>query len=627
MDSFKFALRKTEYDAVYITTPTDAKKAVEVLSKLYPEDGPEILGVDIETAPLRQYENHAMGGLSPYLSQVCMLQIYAPAHSCVFIFRVKDLGLDILKEFLETRRFVAHFAQFEMQHFLHAGIVPKNLGCSQMLFRLLVHAKTAHTEAVKTNLVGLAKVSAGVDLSKEEQTSDWSSEPTEAQKIYAARDAVLTQVGATWCAKKIHEMGIQELAGVYKLNREAQIAIAQMSLNGILIDKKYHNKLIRGWQKELDSSEEELRKILPKTVNMSSPKQMSAWLTERLSETKSGKSDLDEWPRSPKTGLLKCDAETFHLHDHYPFVKPLLRYKKMAKLVSTYGSTLQNLINPKTGRIHASFSQCFTGTGRMSSFKPNLQNFPRAKEMRSIFTAGKDRLYVCADYGQMEVRVAAHISGDRRMLQAFEEGRDIYTQTASLVLNTDISKLPKEQFKEYRQMYKGILLGSLFGLGAQTMKQYMKNEPYNIDMDIVECQNAIDDFRNAYPEFRDWQVQTTSEAEITLLSHTKSGKVRKLPEDSYYCKSLNTPVQGTAAEIMLHAAIGVDTWIRENKSKAMLVNLVHDEVLVECPTNELDAVMGMVKSSMEKAMLAIFPDATMNGLVGVDFGKNWGEAK
>lgn len=213
------------------------------------------------------------------------------------------------------------------------------------------------------------------------------------------------------------------------------------------------------------------------------------------------------------------------------------------------------------------------------------------------------------------------------MLQAFEEGRDIYTQTASLVLNTDISKLPKEQFKEYRQMYKGILLGSLFGLGAQTMKQYMKNEPYNIDMDIVECQKAIDDFRNAYPEFRDWQVQTTSEAEITLLSHTKSGKVRKLPEDSYYCKSLNTPVQGTAAEIMLHAAIGVDTWIRENKSKAMLVNLVHDEVLVECPTNELDAVMGMVKSSMEKAMLAIFPDATMNGLVGVDFGKNWGEAK
>lgn len=628
MITFPVSINEHSYDAAYIDTPKEALKAVTIIKKLYPEGSKDILGVDIETAGIEKYKPHAMAGLSPFLSEICLVQIYLPKEKTVFLFRASKLGVGYLKELLETRNFVAHFAQFETQHFLHKGIVPQNLGCSQMLFRLLTHAKTHLTERVKTNLVGLAKVSMKIDLSKEEQVSDWGAEELrEEQLIYAARDAILTQEGAAWCARRIQQYDFIDLAGVYKLNKKAQLAIAQMSLNGIQINKRNHNKLIKGWEKELRQSEKELREILPESINMRSTKQMSAWIEERLGKAKHGKAQLAAWPRSPKTGLLKSDADTLHEREHLPFVKPLMRYKKMSKLVSTYGSTLQNLINPKTQRIHANYSQCFTGTGRMSSFKPNLQNFPRDPKMRDIFTAKKDYLYVCADYGQMEVRVAAHISGDTKMLDAFEEGRDIYITTANETLGTDITQLPKEEAKEYRQMYKGILLGSLFGLGAHTMQGYMKKEPYNMDMTIEECQEAIDKFRKAFPEFRQWQIDTGKEAERTLMSSTMSGKLRRLPPDSYYCKALNTPVQGTAAEIMHYAGINVDTWIRENNSKAMLVNLVHDEVLAECPTEELDPVMEMVKDGMERAMHSIFPNATLTNLVEVGFGKTWGSAK
>lgn len=626
MEKFKLDFIGDQFHCAYIHKEEEAMKAVEIIKAAYPPDSPAVMGLDIETYAKKGFEKHGKGGLDPHLSEIATVQIYCPNEKNVFLFHV-DLfaySTSCLHSLIETRNFCAHNAQFEIIHFLAKGVVPRSIGCSMLLFRLLLHAIHPDAGTVKTNLISLAKAAFNIDIDKAEQTSSWGKKQlTDQQKLYAVKDAILTQQGAVWCLERMKKYGVLQLAKFYRLNKEAQVPIAQMVLNGIKIDTKLHNTMIAEWEKEEEEARLELKKILPEKLNLRSPKQLSDWIISELSKTEEGKAELAEWPRSEKTQNLVCDQETLGLYDQLPMVAPLLKFKKVAKLNSTYGKTLQNCISPVTGRIHASFSQCFTDTGRMSSFDPNLQNLPRGN-LRQIFIPEKGKTYVFADLGQIEVRVFALHSGDSQLLHAFENGVDSYKLTASKLLKKPMDEITKEE----RQMAKAILLGRLFLLGAKTLQKYARNT-YKVILSVAEAKQLIKELDKSYPEGRRWQMQVVEQAAISLSVCSRMGKVQRLKEDKYYNKSVNHYCQSDAAACVLKAATILDTKIREADLcyEVGMINVVHDEIGLETENRYKDWSMQALKESLEEGCKFVFPEMPLRGLVDVKCGSNWLEAK
>lgn len=617
-----FTLAKTEYSVGVITTREQAEKALELLSyREYP-----LFGLDIETAPLPAYKGHAKGGLSPYLSQICSIQIFIPEESTVFLFQVSQIDgwQGLFHNFLSHRAFCAHNAQFEIQHFLHNGITLHNIGCSLLLFSLLIHAVSDKPKSIKLGLDVLISIAYGELLDKSEQTGKWDApELTESQIIYAAKDAVATVIGAQWCLEQMEQRQLGDLIKFYKLNKDAQLPIARMAYNGIAIDLEKHNKLIAEWEIEEAAAREELDKTIPATVNLRSSKQLSDWIISELSKTPEGMEDLAEWERSPATGNLVCDSDELKKFGDLPIVAPLLRFKKVSKLLSTYGKSLQNCINPVTGRIHASFSQCYTGTGRMSSFDPNLQNQPRDSGLRGIFIPKPGYSFISADFSQIEVRVFAYTSGDSELISLYERGGDSYYLAASKILHKPMKEISKAE----RQKAKAVLLGRLFGLGAMTLTKYARGS-YGVEMPLSEAKDCIAQLDAGFSEGREWQRRTTKAAERSLMTSSRMGKLRKLPEDSYYCKALNSPIQSDAAACVEKSATIFDRFVFENEViDAKLVNIIHDELLVEVKDSQVTLVAEFVRKAMEQGMKFIFPEASINNLVSLNVGKSWAEAK
>ena len=624
MEKFEFPFVGKTFRAAYIHDETEAGRVISRLAEAYPKDSGCVLGLDIETVPKKGYKGHKYGGLVPSLSEIACVQIYCPNEEEVFLFHVNRYAyrLSRLQNFLETRKFIAHNAQFEISHLLHNRINPGSIGCSMLLFRFLLSAIYDSPGSIKTTLEQLIWAAFHETLPKEEQTSDWGQRQlTVEQKIYAVKDAVATQLGGLWCVDRMVEYDVADLMQVYSLNKFAQKAISQATLNGVILDTKFHDELIARWTKEEAQAKIELDAILPAGLNPRSTTQLSNWLRSELAKTPEGQEELDSWPVSEKSGHLACGADVLDEFSHLELVAPLQRHRKLNKLLTTYGQSLKNCINEETGRIHASYSQAHCATGRLSSFSPNIQQIPRG-EMRKIIVAAPGWKLVGADFSMIEMRVVAHISQDEQMLGALEDGLDLYKFSASLLLRKPIDEVTKEE----RQLQKAILLGYAFGLGYKTLTKYARST-YGVEMTERESKEAIQALRNAYPTLRRWQVSTTEEASQTLMTKTVCGKIRRLPEDSYYCKALNTPVQGSAAEVLLNSAINIDQAIRENELDTELILLVHDELILHSPENEVSDSKFYLKNSMERGMLSVFPEATLKNLIDVKTGDTWADLK
>lgn len=624
MEKFEFPFIGKTWRAAYIKDELEAGRVLEVLKEAYPKESDLVLGLDIETIPKKGYKGHKYGGLAPSLSEIATVQIYCPNEEEVFLFHVNryPYGISFIRGFLETRKFIAHNAQFEIAHLLHNGVDPSSIGCSMLLFRFLLSAIYDSPGSIKTTLEHLIWAVFHEVLPKEEQTGDWSkAELTIEQKIYACKDAIATQLGGMWCVERMAEYDVTDLIQVYKLNKGAQKAIAQATLNGVILDSKFHDKLIETWTIDEAKAKKELDAILPQGLNPRSTTQLSKWITAELSKTEEGLAELADWPISEKSGNLACGSDVLDEFSHLAIVAPLQKHRKLNKLLTTYGESLRNCINAETGRIHASYSQAHCATGRLSSFAPNIQQIPRG-EMRKIIVSAPGWKLVGADFSMIEMRVVAHISQDEQMLGALEDGLDLYKFSASLLLRKPVDEVTKEE----RQLQKAILLGYAFGLGYKTLTKYARST-YGVEMTEKESKAAIQALRNAYPTLRRWQVSTTEEASITLMTKTVCGKVRRLPEDSYYCKALNTPVQGSASEVLLNAAINIDRCIRDNELDTELQLLVHDELVLHAPEKEVETAKIYLKDSMERGMLSVFPDATLKNLVEVKVGNSWADLK
>ena len=582
---------------------TDRTEATDIVARFAREDCP--LGLDLETAKLPAYSQHPQAGLDPHLSRIRLAQFYDGGET-VFIFDVFALGLEPLSP-LFSLPLVAHNAVFELKHLLHAGVSLGQMDCTMLAANALSGKLPSLADLVNERL--------GWEMSKDQQVSDWSIEElSQEQLAYAALDAVAVQKLYPLLEAELEE---KCLLPVYHLMRDAQRMIAQLELNGCLFDVDGHRVLMESWEQAKKAAEEELQRELGPDVNLRSSKQLSEWLQGNL-----GADLVEEWPRTA-TGQLQTNRTTLARYPDQPLVLPLLKHKEVSKLLSTYGSSYAAHISPVTGRLHAHFRLGGTVSGRLSCRAPNVQNPPRGEDFRGLFTARVGRVLVVADYSQIELRVAALVSGDRNMLDAYAEGKDLHRLTAASVAGISFDKVTPDQ----RQAAKAVNFGLLFGQGAEGLARYAKTT-FGVDLSVEEAQTARTAFFNNYPGIRRWQQHTSSRANRTKQVVTPGGRVRDFSIEAHgyrYTEALNTPIQGGAAEVLLAALGRLETHLVG--IDALLVNIVHDELVLEVVEADADRATVAVEAAMIEGMLEIFPDASTVGLVEAHVGSNWAEAK
>lgn len=391
--------------------------------------------------------------------------------------------------------------------------------------------------------------------------------------------------------------------------------LMEMERTGVALDLPYLERMSKELQAELDRLMAEIYDLAGEEFNLNSPQQLSEILFTRLK--------LPRFRRT-KTGY-STDADVLErLAPLHPLPKKLLEYRELAKLKSTYVDALPKLVNPETGRVHTSYNQTVAATGRLSSSEPNLQNIPIRTELgrgiRRAFVPGKpDHLILDADYSQIELRIMAHLSGDPTLRASFERGEDVHRRTAALVFN-----VPDDQVTpELRRRAKEINFGIMYGMGRYGLASRLEITP-------EEAENFIRDYFIKYPGVNEFIIRTINEARqrgyvTTLLNRRRylpdinspNRRMREFAERT----AINTPIQGTAADLIKVAMIRIHRRLQEQGCQAKMILQVHDELVFEVPRKEVEPVKELVRQLMESAIELSVPIK-----VDIGVGPNWLEA-
>lgn len=603
---FQVSFAGTAYPAYYIKTKENANI---VLNKLM---GRECLfGIDTETMALPKYKGVDDAPLNPHLSRIRLLQLFTGEVS--FVFDMLTINCDdIFVPFLQGHRFLAHNAVFDLQFFKRIGVKDMNIGCTYILSKLLQQAVYPTDEGLSASLANMVQTVFKTDMLKKEQVSDWAVPDLNFSQIeYAAIDPIACLKLGEKLSPGLSKFGLQR---IYDLTKRAQHPIAELQLNGILLDIDSHRKLIPTWRDSLYSSKKSLHELTK--LDRFTSTTIANYIEQHLSG-----SELAIWPRTD-SGKLSTDSHTLADFSYLLVVAPFSEYQKKEKLLSTYGEGLIQEINPETGRLHARYNLCGARTGRLSSAHPNLQNLPRDSDIRKNFISPVSATFICADYSQIEIRVGAELSRDPVMLNAYRDGIDLHYLTASKVSGKKLEEVTKED----RQLAKALNFGLMFGLGAKKFAKYANQGYEGVDISENEAYQAVSEWHDLYAGYTDWQRERASEASESFVCTTPCGKLRRLPEDKTYGAAMNQPVQGGAAEVMLYALCFLHDCFKNTQIK--LVNTVHDEILVEMPDCELvPEVAATIKGQMTEAYKTVFPDGITKNLVSIGVGQNWGKAK
>ena len=391
--------------------------------------------------------------------------------------------------------------------------------------------------------------------------------------------------------------------------------LAEMQLNGISVDKNELQEFGVQLKARIDELTKEIHELAGTEFNVSSTKQLGEVLFEKL-----------ELPvqRKTKSGY-STDVEVLEkLREYHPIIEKILEYRQLGKLNSTYVDGLIPYINPVTNKIHSSFHQTVTATGRISSTDPNLQNIPirleLGRQLRKVFKAGENNIFVDADYSQIELRVLAHISNDETMISAFNNNEDIHQQVASKVFGKPYDKVTKEERTAAKAVNFGIVYGiSDYGLGEQ------------LHISRKEAKVYIEQYLKKYKGISDFMeniVKETKEKGYVETLFKRKRFVDELKSKNFNIKhfgeriAMNTPIQGTAADIMKIAMINVYKRLKEENLKAKLILQVHDEIMIETPIEEKEVVRQIVKEEMENVA-----KLSVQLMVDVQEGANWYDAK
>ncbi len=526
-----------------------------------------------------------------------------------------------LKEILENKKIkkYGHNLKFDWRVLKNQGVELQGLSFDTMLASYLLNPgnRQHNLDSIVFNELGYEKISKqNLAATQATQLSlDFNALDPEKLSLYSCEDADFTNRLVKILTKRLKSENLMEL---FTLLEMPLISIlGEIENNGIKLDLKPIKKLSKEVGDKLETLEKNIHKLAKSKFNINSTKQLKEILFEKLAIPTDN-------IKKTKTGFSTAEDELEKLNDLHPII-PLLRdYRELNKLQSTYLNALPGMINSKTGRIHTSFNQTVTATGRLSSSDPNLQNIPTRTEegqkIREAFVAGSGYKLLGFDYSQIELRLGAHISGDKKMIAAFKNNEDIHTATAAEINGVKLSEVTKTMRREA----KAINFGILYGQGPHGLSQ-SAGIPY------YQANEFIKKYFVAYPSIKKMINNSIAEAQKNSYAITLFGRKRPLPEinsnigmvrKSAERMAINTPLQGTAADMIKMAMIKVEELIYGHENEIRMILQVHDELIFEVKEDKLDYYAPKIKDIMQDVLKLRVPI-----IVDQNIGDNWGELK
>lgn len=546
-------------EGILITEEDSLRDAISKLEAL------KALAINIKTT-----------GPDPFTDSIKWVQI-SGKDLPIFLIDIKQFhgeALGALKKLLMGSSIkVFHDAKYQMKFFIEAGLALNKPFFDTMLTAQILNAG----EKRKYDLMDLQR----------EYLEDKNSIEGSDQEVSIIKS--LTKI----LVPELRKAGLSQTA---ELEFDCLMGVAQMEQNGMLLDRDKWSILSTRLENEKKNLENFLFDELG-DINLDSPKQ----LLESLQSKGLKITDTKKETLSP-------------LKDKYPYIEALTQYRRVAKLVQSFTHTIPGHIHPETGRIHSDYIQLGADTGRFSCRNPNLQQIPRERDFRECFIPSPGHKIVVADFSQIELRVVAEISNDKRMIEAYNKGEDLHKLTASLVMDKPISQITKEE----RQAAKAINFGLIFAMGARSLKKYSR-DTYGVNMTLKQAETFRARFFDAYKGLAQWHQKVTrsnSKETRTLL-----GRRRLWKEQPPLTQLLNTPIQGTAADIFKKALTMLAIELVDTESK--IIGTVHDEIILEVPNNDVEEIAKILRNTMERAGSYFLKKLPVK--VDVSIGDSWAE--
>ncbi|WP_313380885.1 DNA polymerase I [Proteiniphilum saccharofermentans] len=428
---------------------------------------------------------------------------------------------------------------------------------------------------------------------------------------YAAEDADITLKLKNILEREIHDNKLEKL--FYDIECPLIYVLADMEWTGVRLDLKALEELSTQYTAELQRIEKDITDMAGIEFNVNSPKQIGEILFDRLM--------IVDKPKKTKTGQYKTSEEELEkIRSKHPIIEKILEQRGLKKLLGTYIDAFPLLINPRTGKIHTSFNQTVAATGRLSSTNPNLQNIPirdeRGKEMRKVFIPDQGCLFLSSDYSQIELRIMAHLSGDKNMAEAFNKGQDIHAATAAKIYKIPLEEVTGDMRRKAKTANFGIIYGiTPFGLSER------------LTISRTEAKELIDGYFETFPQVKQYMDESISQAREKGFVETLLGRKRYLADINSrnsivrgYAErnAINAPIQGSAADIIKMAMIRIFTRLQKEKLQSKMILQVHDELNFNVFPEELEKVKAIVTEEMENACQLSIPLKTDIGV-----GENW----
>jgi len=598
----------------YETISTE-KKLDEWIAKLKNSD---LVAIDTETTSLN-YMMAEIVGIS--FSVTANHAAYVPLQHN-YVGAPKQLSLkntlNKLKPILEdaTKRKVGQNLKYDQEVFANYKINLRGIEHDTMLASYVLNSTaTRHNlDALALNYLNIKTIHYEDVAGKGAKQISFNQVSIEEAAPYACEDAeVVIKLNSVLTSK------LKKIPSLEKIYRTIEIplipVLSRIERNGVMINSEMLAKQTKNLKNRMREIEIEAHSLAKESFNISSPKQIQSVLYDKL--------NLPILAKTPKGQPSTAESVLQDLSEEYELPKLILEYRSMSKLCSTYTEKLPQMINQKTGRVHTSYHQAVTATGRLSSSDPNLQNIPirteEGRKIRQAFIAPKDHVIVAADYSQIELRIMAHLSKDKGLLNAFDQGLDIHKTTAAEVFAVAINSVTKDQRRAAKAINFGLIYGmSAFGLAKQ------------LGIDRNEAKEYVDLYFNRYPGVKSFMDLTRDNAKQNGFVETVYGRRLYLPEINarnaarrQYAErtAINAPMQGTAADIIKHAMIDIDAWLSKTNFNAKMLMQVHDELVFEVHSKELKRFIEEIKNRMTKNNDLIVPLE-----IDIGHGNNWDEA-
>lgn len=570
----------------------------------------KVVAIDTETTSLSAIEAELVG-LSLSAKEGEAYWVATPHESA------KDY-LEVLKPLLLSKevRKVGQNIKYDIEVLAKYGAKIEGSIYDTMIMHYLLDPEGRHSmDSLSRNFLGYEPIVIETLIGKGRKQLTMDQVPAQQIADYAAEDADITLSLYNKFLPLLEEKGVVKL---YETIEEPLIAVlSDMELSGVFISRETLDAAATSLSEKLKGIEDEIFAVAEGEINLNSARQLGELLFDKLK--------LSSKAKKTKTGQYKTDEQTLEaLKGVHPIVEQILEYRGTKKLLTTYVEALPQLISPTTGRLHSSFNQASTATGRLSSSNPNLQNIPirneSGREIRRAFVPEKSgSVIIAADYSQIELRVMAHISGDAALREAFWSDEDIHTATASKIFGVAISEVTREQRHKAKTANFGIMYGiSVFGLAQR------------LAISRAEAKDLIDGYYALFSGLKDFMDSSISQAKERGYVETIFGRRRYLNDinsSNSIMRSfaernaINAPIQGSAADIMKMAMIGVHSEMVSRGLEARIILQVHDEIVIEAPKGEVEIIKAILQDKMAGAV-----NLTIPLTIDIGVGESWYDA-